>query len=99
VGKNAIFWAVEWDDTNKYQSHLGKYTLFFSIPCSCLQKIEGELGGEIADKKEQNMPILPENKGRYPSDWKAIRARILEEYQNKCEFCGVENHTVRGARK
>jgi 5-methylcytosine-specific restriction endonuclease McrA len=45
------------------------------------------------------MPILPENKGRYPADWKAIRARILEDCQNKCEFCGVENHSVRGGKK
>jgi 5-methylcytosine-specific restriction endonuclease McrA len=45
------------------------------------------------------MPILPENKGRYPVDWKAIRDRILEECQNKCEFCGVENHTMRGGKK
>lgn len=37
------------------------------------------------------MPIKPENKGRYPANWKEIRQRILERAGNKCEFCGAEN--------
>jgi len=41
------------------------------------------------------MPILPENKHRYPKNWKEIRQKILEECENKCEFCGVENRTLR----
>lgn len=41
------------------------------------------------------MPIKPENKARYPKNWKEIRARILERAGNKCEFCGVENHTYK----
>ena len=41
------------------------------------------------------MPIRPENKGRYPKDWKQIRQRILERADNRCEFCGVENHSYR----
>lgn len=41
------------------------------------------------------MPIKPENKYRYPKNWKEIRLRILERAGNKCEFCGVENHTYR----
>lgn len=41
------------------------------------------------------MPIRPENRVRYPKDWKHIRARILERAHNRCEFCGVENHTMR----
>jgi 5-methylcytosine-specific restriction endonuclease McrA len=45
------------------------------------------------------MSILPENKKRYPANWKAIRAAILAECQNKCEFCGVENYTVRDGAK
>ncbi|MDR2150100.1 MAG: hypothetical protein LBO67_04665 [Spirochaetaceae bacterium] len=45
------------------------------------------------------MPILPENKKWYPADWKAIRARILEECQNKCEFFGVENYSTRDGEK
>jgi 5-methylcytosine-specific restriction endonuclease McrA len=34
------------------------------------------------------MPILLENKKRYPV-----------ECQNKCEWCGVENHTMRDGKK
>lgn len=41
------------------------------------------------------MPIRPENKARYPKNWKQIRAQILERAGNKCEFCGVENHSFR----
>lgn len=41
------------------------------------------------------MPIRPENRDRYPKNWKQIRARILERAHNRCEFCGVENHTMR----
>ncbi len=39
------------------------------------------------------MPIKPENKARYPSNWKEIRARILKRADNKCEKCAVENGT------
>ena len=45
------------------------------------------------------MPILPENKGRYPADWKDIRAKILAECKNKCEWCGVENYSIRDGAK
>lgn len=31
------------------------------------------------------MPIRPENKARYPSDWKAISKRIRENAGNRCE--------------
>lgn len=31
------------------------------------------------------MPIKPENKARYPKDWKQIRARVLERAGNCCE--------------
>lgn len=41
------------------------------------------------------MPIKPENKERYPKDWKEIRVSILERAKNRCEFCGVENHTYK----
>ena len=38
------------------------------------------------------MPIKPENRGRYPSDWKQISERIrFERAQNKCEVCGLVN--------
>ena len=41
------------------------------------------------------MPIKPENKARYPKDWKQISERIrFERAKNKCEFCGVDNYAV-----
>lgn len=42
------------------------------------------------------MPIKPENKARYPRDWKQIRERILMRAGNKCEWpdCGVPNYSV-----
>lgn len=42
-----------------------------------------------------NMPIKPENKSRYPKNWKEIRASILERAHNCCEFCGIENYAIR----
>lgn len=38
------------------------------------------------------MPIRSENKHRYPKEWPHMRKAVLERAQNKCEFCGVENH-------
>lgn len=37
------------------------------------------------------MPIRPENKQRYPSNWSEIRARILKRAHNKCERCAAPN--------
>lgn len=37
------------------------------------------------------MPIRPENKDRYPKDWKQISLRIRKRAGNKCEDCGVPN--------
>lgn len=47
------------------------------------------------------MPIKPENRNRYPADWKAIRARILDRAGNACEKCKAPNRTriARGAGK
>lgn len=47
------------------------------------------------------MPIRPENKARYPADWK-LRSRFVRHYRakNKCEWCGAENgypHPVTGS--
>ena len=39
------------------------------------------------------MPIKPENRKRYPKNWKEIRQQILERANNRCEICGVENHS------
>ncbi len=38
------------------------------------------------------MPIKPENKARYPENWKEIRAQILERAHDCCEQCKVPNH-------
>jgi hypothetical protein len=40
------------------------------------------------------MPIKPENKARYPQNWKAIRARILERAGNCCEQCRAPNGSI-----
>ena len=45
------------------------------------------------------MPIKPENKHRYPANWKEIRERILKRANDCCEFCGVKNHTHRFNQK
>jgi 5-methylcytosine-specific restriction endonuclease McrA len=45
------------------------------------------------------MPIKPENKIRYPKDWKAIRAEVLERANHCCEGspdypdCRVANYS------
>lgn len=41
------------------------------------------------------MPIKPENRSRYPKNWKQIRTSILERAGHRCEFCGVENYSMR----
>ncbi len=43
------------------------------------------------------MPIKPENKARYPADWKQVRGNILARAGNCCEQCKAPNH-VRIAR-
>ena len=40
------------------------------------------------------MPIRPENKDKYPANWKEIRAEILKRAKNQCEFCGVANYSI-----
>lgn len=39
------------------------------------------------------MPIRPENRSRYPSDWH-LRSRFIRLYRSKgkCEWCGAVNH-------
>lgn len=36
-------------------------------------------------------PIRPENRGRYPANWREIRERIRARAGDKCEQCGVPN--------
>lgn len=40
------------------------------------------------------MPIRPENRARYPKNWREIRARILERAGHRCELCGVKNYAL-----
>lgn len=41
------------------------------------------------------MPIKPENRARYPKDWRTvIRPGILARARDKCEACGVPNYAV-----
>lgn len=48
------------------------------------------------------MPIRPENRARYPKDWKQISKRIRHERAgNKCEWCPAENgkpHPITGSK-
>jgi hypothetical protein len=39
------------------------------------------------------MPIKSENKDLYPENWMEIRERIRERAGDKCEKCGVVNHS------
>lgn len=41
------------------------------------------------------MPIRKSERSRYPKDSKAIRDGIVARAQNRCEWCGVRNHTRR----
>jgi hypothetical protein len=51
--------------------------------------------------KVTTMPIKPENRHRYPArkEWLKIRATILDRANNQCEFCAVENYSIRGTTK
>ncbi len=42
------------------------------------------------------MPIKPENRGRYPPDWQAIRSEIMTRAGHRCEHpgCGARNYSV-----
>ena len=39
------------------------------------------------------MPIKPENRGRYPSNWPVVRELVRVRAGDMCEGCGVPNHT------
>lgn len=46
------------------------------------------------------MPIRPENKKRYPKNWKDIRAKVLARAA-RCEWCDAKNyypHPVTGSK-
>jgi 5-methylcytosine-specific restriction endonuclease McrA len=47
------------------------------------------------------MPIRPENRERYPKDWKAISLAVRKRAGHRCEQCDAENgqpHPVTGSR-
>lgn len=46
------------------------------------------------------MPIRPSMRKRYPRDWK-LRSRFIRFYRakNHCEWCGVENYSIRNGSK
>lgn len=47
------------------------------------------------------MPIRPENKGRYPADWKEISLAVRKDAGWRCEWCDAEqykNHPETGAK-
>jgi len=48
------------------------------------------------------MPIRPENKNRYPKNWKQISERIrFQRAKNHCEFCQAKNyepHPITGSK-
>lgn len=37
---------------------------------------------------------MPWDRSRYPDNWKEIRGCILERARDRCEWCGVQNHTI-----
>lgn len=48
------------------------------------------------------MPISPENRKRYPKDWK-LRSKFIRfiRAKNRCEWCGAENykpHPITGSK-
>lgn len=49
------------------------------------------------------MPIKPENRKRYPKNWKEIRAKILERANHRCEWAGCKaingyNNPITGSK-
>lgn len=47
------------------------------------------------------MPILPENKHRYPSNWKQISLEVRQDAGWRCEECGAWDghpHPVTGSK-
>jgi nitrate reductase cytochrome c-type subunit len=43
---------------------------------------------------------MPINYNKYPPNWKTeIRPRILSRANNKCEFCGVKNYSIREGKR
>ena len=71
----------------------------------CLVNYYGEIRARSSlarNLRRRKVPIRPENKHRYPADWK-LRSRFVRFYRarNRCEWCGAENyqpHPVTGSK-
>ena len=37
---------------------------------------------------------MPIDYSKYPSNWNEIRERILKRANDRCEFCGLKNHSI-----
>lgn len=62
----------------------------------------GLIAAERREDGQTTMPIRPENRARYPKDWK-LRSRFVRfvRAKNRCEWCGAENgkpHPITGAK-
>lgn len=40
------------------------------------------------------MPIKPENRHKYPSNWKDLREAVLKRAHHRCELCFVPNGAI-----
>lgn len=42
------------------------------------------------------MPIKPENRDRYPANWRELRAKVLDRAGHRCEWpgCGAHNYAA-----
>jgi 5-methylcytosine-specific restriction endonuclease McrA len=38
------------------------------------------------------MPVHPDNRARYPANWREISLGVRERAEWRCEECGAENH-------
>lgn len=45
--------------------------------------------------RKTNENVMPIDYKKYPKNWKTeIRPAVLERAGNKCEFCGIKNHSI-----
>lgn len=61
-----------------------------------LTKGHARLERQLTEKllREEEREMMPVDRKRYPEDWTAIRARIQARAGDRCERCGVKNHTL-----
>jgi hypothetical protein len=57
------------------------------------KKGKNENGSSAIRKTNEN--VMPIDYKKYPKNWKTeIRPAVLERAGNKCEFCGIKNHSI-----